>query len=111
MSDRRALMFAGGGACAFAALPAFARIAVQAPASAGFTAAGVADLNAKMHALVDGQKLAGVVTLLARNGKVVNLDAYGKQDASGGRADGDRLHLPHRLDDQADLRRGDDAAL
>jgi len=83
MIDRRALMFVGAGAGAFAALPAFAKIAVQAPASAGFTAAGVADLNAKMHALVDGQKLAGVVTLLARNGKVVNLDAYGKQDASG----------------------------
>jgi CubicO group peptidase (beta-lactamase class C family) len=53
------------------------------PASVGFTAAGVADLNGKMHALVDSQKLAGVVTLLARHGKVVNLDAYGKQDASG----------------------------
>jgi CubicO group peptidase (beta-lactamase class C family) len=75
-------MLAGAGAGAFAALPAFARIAVQAPASAGFTAAGVADLNAKMHGLVDSQKLAGVVTLLARNGKVVNLDAYGRQDAS-----------------------------
>jgi CubicO group peptidase (beta-lactamase class C family) len=55
---------------------------VQPPASAGFTAAGVAELNAQMHALVDQQKLAGVVTLLARKGKVVNLDAYGKQDAS-----------------------------
>jgi CubicO group peptidase (beta-lactamase class C family) len=81
MYNRRHLML--GGAAAFAALPAWARIAVQAPASAGFTSAGVAELNAQMHGLVDSQKLAGVVTLLARHGKVVNLDAYGKQDASG----------------------------
>jgi CubicO group peptidase (beta-lactamase class C family) len=80
--DRRNLMFAGAGAAAFAALPAWARISVQPPASAGFSATGVAALNADMHALVDQQKLAGVVTLLARKGKVVNLDAYGRQDIS-----------------------------
>jgi len=79
--DRRALMFAGAGVAGLAALPAWARIAVQPPAAAGFAAKGVADLNAAMHGLVDQQKLAGVVTLLARHGKVVNLDAYGKQDA------------------------------
>jgi len=80
--NRRGLMLGGAGLMGLSALPAFAKIAVQAPASAGFTAAGVADLNAQMHALVDRQKLAGVVTLLARKGKVVSLDAYGKQDAS-----------------------------
>ena len=80
--DRRNLMFAGAGAAAFAALPAWARISVQPPASAGFSATGVAALNADMHALVDQQKLAGMVTLLARKGKVVNLDAYGRQDIS-----------------------------
>ena len=80
--DRRNLVFAGAGAAALAALPAWAKIAVQPAASAGFSAAGVAALNAEMHALVDQQKLAGVVTLLARKGKVVNLDAYGKQDIS-----------------------------
>jgi CubicO group peptidase (beta-lactamase class C family) len=83
MLDRRSLLAGVTGAAGFAALPAWAKIAVQPPASAGFTAAGVAQLNAEMHALVDQQKLAGVVTLLARKGKVVNLDAYGKQDASG----------------------------
>jgi len=80
--DRRSLLLGATGAAGLAALPAWAKIAVQPPASAGFTAAGVAQLNAQMHALVDQQKLAGVVTLLARKGKVVNLDAYGKQDAS-----------------------------
>ncbi|MFN9847165.1 MAG: serine hydrolase domain-containing protein [Alphaproteobacteria bacterium] len=82
MLDRRNLMFVGAGTAALAALPAWARIAVQPAASAGFSAAGVAALNADMHALVDQQKLAGVVTLLARKGKVVNLDAYGRQDIS-----------------------------
>ena len=78
--DRRTLIFAGAGA--LVALPAWAKIAVQPAASAGFSAAGVAALNTQMHALVDQQKLAGVVTLLARKGKVVNLDAYGRQDVS-----------------------------
>lgn len=81
--DRRAIMFAGLGTAAFSALPAWAKIAVQPPATAGINPAGVAALNAEMHALVDQQKLAGVVTLLARKGKVVNFDAYGRQDASG----------------------------
>lgn len=82
MIDRRGLMLASAGAATLAALPAWAKISVQPAASAGFTAAGVAALNAEMHALVDQQKLAGVVTLLARKGKVVNLDAYGRQDLS-----------------------------
>lgn len=80
--DRRRVLFATGGAISLAALPAWAKIAVQPAASAGFNAAGIAALNAEMHALVDQQKLAGVVALLARKGKVVNLDAYGRQDIS-----------------------------
>ncbi len=83
MFNRRHLLAAGTGAAALAALPAWARIAVQPPASAGFSASGVAALNAQMHALVDQRQLAGAVTLLARKGKVVNLDAYGRQDISG----------------------------
>lgn len=82
MLDRRNLLLGVTGVAGFAALPAWAKIAVQPPASAGFSATGVAALNAEMHALVDQQKLAGVVTLLARKGRVVNLDAYGRQDAS-----------------------------
>ena len=81
-SDRRGLIFGGAGLAAFSALPAWAKVAVEPAAAAGFSAAGVAALNSQMHALVDSQQLAGVVTLLARKGKVVNLDAYGRQDAS-----------------------------
>ncbi|MGA0607283.1 serine hydrolase domain-containing protein [Phenylobacterium sp. VNQ135] len=77
--SRRGLLAAGA---AFAASPALARIAVQPPASVGVSPAGVAALNAHFHGLVDQKKLAGVVTLLARKGKVVNLDAYGRASAA-----------------------------
>ena len=52
------------------------------PASQGFTQAGLDQLNAEMHGLVDGRKLAGVVTLVARRGKVVHLDTYGKANVA-----------------------------
>jgi len=78
--DRRSLLL--GGLAAGAAGPAWSKIAAQPPASTGFSAAGVEALNREMHTLVDQRKLAGVVTLLARKGRVVNLDAYGRQDAS-----------------------------
>lgn len=77
--SRRGLVAAGA---AFAASPVLARITVQPPAAAGFSPAGVAALNAYFHGLVDQQKLAGVVTLLARKGKVASFDAYGKKSAA-----------------------------
>jgi CubicO group peptidase (beta-lactamase class C family) len=48
----------------------------------GFSEAGLAAFNAEFHRLVDEQKLANVVTLIARHGQIVNLDAYGVMDAS-----------------------------
>jgi CubicO group peptidase (beta-lactamase class C family) len=48
----------------------------------GFTKAGLAEFNAKFHALVDDGKLANVVTLIARHGEIVNCDAYGALDLS-----------------------------
>ena len=50
------------------------------PESQGFTSVGIATLNKQMHDLVDDGTLAGVATLVARHGKIVNHDAYGKQD-------------------------------
>ena len=49
---------------------------------AGFSSAGLAALHTQTHALVDQQQLAGVITLVARHGEVVDLDAYGKLDVS-----------------------------
>ena len=48
----------------------------------GFTKSGLAAFNAGFHKLVDDRKLANVVTLVARHGEIVNLDAYGVLDTS-----------------------------
>ena len=39
-------------------------------------------MKQEFHALVDKQELAGIVTLLARKGAIVEFDAYGYQDAT-----------------------------
>jgi CubicO group peptidase (beta-lactamase class C family) len=48
--------------------------------SLGFAAEGLEAYQRAMRALVDEGKLAGVTTLVARHGKVVQFDAYGVQD-------------------------------
>jgi len=63
---------------------ASAAIPTATPEAQGFSTAGLQALNSEMHALVDNQKLAGVVTLIARHGKVVHLDTYGKANAGSG---------------------------
>ncbi len=55
-----------------------------------FTAAGVADINRQMHALVDHKEAAGIVTLIVQDGKRVDLDAYGYADT--------QLKKPMRVD-------------
>jgi CubicO group peptidase (beta-lactamase class C family) len=52
------------------------------PELQGFSEDGLAAFNAEFHRLVDEKKLANVVTLIARHGEIVNLDAYGAMDAS-----------------------------
>lgn len=91
-----AATLAAAGCASAPAIPAFAGdtsraaiaqslgMPVASPESQGFSAAGIDALNAEMRALVDQQKLAGVTTLVARHGKVVNFDTYGKADLSTG---------------------------
>ncbi|MDP3491035.1 MAG: serine hydrolase domain-containing protein [Phenylobacterium sp.] len=64
--------------------PALAEVPVVAPAEAGFAATGIEALSSEMQSLVDQKKLAGAVTLLARQGKVVHFEAYGVQDVATG---------------------------
>lgn len=52
----------------------------------GFTSAALDALNAEFHRLVDSKKLAGVTTLVARHGKVVNFDTYGAANMTTGEA-------------------------
>jgi CubicO group peptidase (beta-lactamase class C family) len=58
---------------------------IVSPESVGFSAAGLKAFQQAMRALVDEQKLAGVTTLVARHGKVVHFDAYGKRDLEAGK--------------------------
>jgi CubicO group peptidase (beta-lactamase class C family) len=50
------------------------------PESVGMSSARLGRLDAVMHGWVDSGRIAGVVTLVARRGKVVHLDAYGMAD-------------------------------
>ncbi|MDP3675527.1 MAG: serine hydrolase domain-containing protein, partial [Novosphingobium sp.] len=61
-------------------------IPLASPESQGFSSAGLDALNAEFHGLVDQQKLAGVTTLIARHGKIVHMDVYGKANAATGEA-------------------------
>ncbi len=56
------------------------RAAVAAPERVGFSSDALKELDAAMQGIVDKKHLAGVVTLLARHGQVVQHKAYGVQD-------------------------------
>jgi CubicO group peptidase (beta-lactamase class C family) len=53
------------------------------PESVGFSAERLARLDSSMKSLVDSKKLAGMVTVLARHGKIVQEKTYGYADVAG----------------------------
>jgi len=55
-------------------------LAAAPPASVGVSAERLQRLDAGMKGLVDDGRLAGIVTLMARKGKVVHFTAHGKKD-------------------------------
>jgi CubicO group peptidase (beta-lactamase class C family) len=56
------------------------RIALTSPERVGFSSDSLKELDAAMQGIVDKKQLAGVVTLVARHGQVVQHKAYGDQD-------------------------------
>ena len=58
-------------------------IALASPERVGFSSDSLKELDAAMQGIVDKKQLAGVVTLVARHGKVVQHKAYGVQDIDG----------------------------
>ncbi len=62
--------------------------AKEVPATAaekeGFSTERLARLDAKTHSYVDQGRTAGVITLIARHGKIVHFDVYGKADIEAG---------------------------
>ncbi|OFW29797.1 MAG: hypothetical protein A3H97_19775 [Acidobacteria bacterium RIFCSPLOWO2_02_FULL_65_29] len=81
-----ALVIVGGGAYAATApigqqaVATADRIVLTQPERVGFSTDGLKELDAALHGIVDQKHLAGVVTLIARHGKVVRHQAYGLQD-------------------------------
>ncbi len=78
--NRRGLFTGTAASALLAAWPALAQVVLTPPDRVGVSAAGMAQLDVAMHALVEQKALCGVVTLVARKGKVVHLDAYGRQN-------------------------------
>ena len=69
---------------ALSALSAFSALSAQGlptttPASVGLSAEGLARLDSAMNALVNDQKLPGIVVAIARNGKVGHWKAFGSR--------------------------------
>ena len=64
--------------------PAPAGLPVADPGAVGMSAAGLARIVPAMQAYVDDGRLAGVVTMVARRGRVVHWEAVGTRDAEAG---------------------------
>lgn len=62
--------------------PTIAPAAVSTPASVGVSAERLARLHAGMQGFVDRKEAGGIVTLIARDGKVVDVHASGFQDVA-----------------------------
>ena len=77
--------------CCTASLHAQTRVATLAPLptatpeSVGFAPGALDKMDAGMQDIVDKKHLAGIVTLVARHGKVVQHKAYGVQNLETGR--------------------------
>jgi CubicO group peptidase (beta-lactamase class C family) len=56
------------------------------PEDVGLSSERLARMNKAIHEYVDAGRTPGVVTLIARHGKVVHVDAYGKADLATGRS-------------------------
>lgn len=57
-----------------------------APDSVGLATAPLSDIDARMQSYIDDGKLAGIVLLVAREGKVAHAGVYGKMDIEAGLA-------------------------
>ena len=59
-------------------------LTAAAPEAVGFSAARLDRLGSYMQKTVDDRHVAGIVTLVARRGRIVNLAAFGRQDLEAG---------------------------
>jgi CubicO group peptidase (beta-lactamase class C family) len=73
------VIYAALAGCATSAGTQWPARAGIAPDKAGFSAAGLAALDAKMKSAVDNREVSGIVTLLARRGQVAAFNVHGVQ--------------------------------
>jgi CubicO group peptidase (beta-lactamase class C family) len=73
-----------GGGSTYSAPASQLGMPTASPESQGYSTAGLDNVNKTFHDLVDQQKLAGITTLIARHGKIVSFDVYGRANASTG---------------------------
>jgi CubicO group peptidase (beta-lactamase class C family) len=59
-------------------------LSISKPESVGFSSKRLERLHALMEQVVDQKQIPGIVTILARHGKVVDYRAYGVQDMASG---------------------------
>jgi len=59
-------------------------LTVSSPEAVGFSSQRLERLHALMQQAVDQKQIAGIVTILARHGKVVDYRAYGQRDMASG---------------------------
>ncbi|HEY5645897.1 MAG TPA: serine hydrolase domain-containing protein [Pseudomonadales bacterium] len=74
----------GIAVCLLSAAALAAQIELVHPSRLGFDAQRLERLPAAMHAMVDRGELSGIVTLVARDRRVVHFQAYGRQDLESG---------------------------
>lgn len=80
-----ALLGCAGSPCDAQAIKTGARdLAGVKPETEGFSSARLERLDAAMQRVVDQKRLAGIVIVLARHGKVVHFKAFGKKDLASG---------------------------
>jgi CubicO group peptidase (beta-lactamase class C family) len=77
------LLIGGQAAAQSATYSRTAEIAETKPEAVGFSSERLGRLDNSMKALVDSKQLAGVVTVVARHGKIVAEKAYGYADVAG----------------------------
>ena len=81
---RHAILLAVGLALSIGAYAGERNLAIVEPAAVGMSAEGLGELSAAMQGFVDRGELAGVVTVVARRGKIAHFETYGMQDIASG---------------------------
>ena len=81
---RHTILLAVGLALTTGAYAAERDLAVVEPVAVGMSAEGLGELDAAMQGFVDRGELAGVVTVVARHGKIAHFETFGMQDIATG---------------------------